>query len=267
MGDSSELYRLDDWSMGYFQVGDAGNLMVRPDQQVDHRIDLFEVVQGLEERGIRTPLTIGFPDPLRRRIEEMVGAFSDAMEHNDYKGSYSGVYPVKVNQQRFLVEQVEAMSAEEAREWCPIVQVGLRAVDLAEVARLDEERVVWAHQISGHGAEADWIDRAVNHLTDEVYVTIDLDGFDPSLVPATGTPEPGGGHDAGHGEEHLASGGQQILVGGCGIDQSSGVEVAIVAVDEISYVHGSHARWWSRLMEASRAIRQFGRRWSCCVWM
>jgi len=79
-----------------------------------------------------------------------------------------------------------------AREWCPIVQVGIRAVDLPEVARLDENRVVWAHQINGPGAETDWIDRAVNHLTDEVYVTIDLDGFDPSLVPATGTPEPGG---------------------------------------------------------------------------
>jgi len=79
-----------------------------------------------------------------------------------------------------------------AREWCPIVQVGIRAVDLAEVARLDEERVVWAHQINGPEAETDWNERAVSHLTDEVYVTIDLDGFDPSLVPATGTPEPGG---------------------------------------------------------------------------
>jgi agmatinase len=79
-----------------------------------------------------------------------------------------------------------------AREWCPIVQVGIRAVDLPEVDRLDEERVVWGHQINGPGAEAEWIDRAVNHLTGEVYVTIDLDGFDPSLVPATGTPEPGG---------------------------------------------------------------------------
>jgi len=54
-------------------------------------------------------VTIGFPDLLRRRIEEMVGAFTDAMERNEYRGGYSGVYPIKVNQQRFLVEQVESI--------------------------------------------------------------------------------------------------------------------------------------------------------------
>ncbi len=107
--DTADLYRLDEWGMGYFVAGESGNLMVRPDDRIDHRIDLFEVVQGLEERGIRSPVTIGFPDLLRRRIEEMVEAFTEAMQRNEYTGGYSGVYPIKVNQQRFLVEQVEAI--------------------------------------------------------------------------------------------------------------------------------------------------------------
>jgi agmatinase len=79
-----------------------------------------------------------------------------------------------------------------AREICPIVQVGLRAVDVDEVAKLDPERVVWGHRINGPGAEPGWVERAIAGLTDDVYVTIDLDGFDPAFVPATGTPEPGG---------------------------------------------------------------------------
>ncbi len=107
--DTAELYRLEEWGMGYFEVGESGTLMVRPDQRVDHRIDLFEVVRGLAERGIRSPVTVGFPDLLRRRIEEMVGAFTEAMERNEYTGGYSGVYPIKVNQQRFLVEQIETI--------------------------------------------------------------------------------------------------------------------------------------------------------------
>jgi len=78
------------------------------------------------------------------------------------------------------------------RQWCPVVQVGIRAVDVDEVPKLDPERVIWGHQINGPEADDGWVDRALAGLSDTVYVTIDLDGFDPSLVPATGTPEPGG---------------------------------------------------------------------------
>ena len=76
-----------------------------------------------------------------------------------------------------------------ARELCPIVQVGIRSLDASERPHLDEERVFWAHEI-GDGDR--WMERAVSLLGPQVYVTIDVDGFDPSLMPATGTPEPGG---------------------------------------------------------------------------
>ena len=79
-----------------------------------------------------------------------------------------------------------------ARKWCPIVQVGIRAVDGPEMPLLDQDRVFYAHQIRGPGASSDWIDRVVELLTEKVYLTIDVDCFDSSLVPATGTPEPGG---------------------------------------------------------------------------
>jgi len=78
-----------------------------------------------------------------------------------------------------------------ARERCPIVQVGIRAVDAAEMPGLDAGRVFWAHDIVGAGDDS-WMDEVAGLLTGHVYVTIDLDAFDPSLIPATGTPEPGG---------------------------------------------------------------------------
>lgn len=78
-----------------------------------------------------------------------------------------------------------------ARQWCPIVQVGLRALDAAEADTLERERVFFAHEIV-QSVDTSWMDRAIDLLTDDVYLTIDLDAFDPSLIPATGTPEPGG---------------------------------------------------------------------------
>ena len=81
-----------------------------------------------------------------------------------------------------------------AREHGPIVQVGIRAIDASERPGLDEDRVIWAHEIAAARARADtgWMDRAIDGLVDDVWLTIDLDAFDPSFVPATGTPEPGG---------------------------------------------------------------------------
>ncbi|MBX3372319.1 MAG: agmatinase [Phycisphaeraceae bacterium] len=78
-----------------------------------------------------------------------------------------------------------------ARERCPIVQVGIRAVDASELAGLARNRVFFAHEIAASPDRA-WMDRVVDLLTDDVYLTVDLDGFDPSILPATGTPEPGG---------------------------------------------------------------------------
>jgi agmatinase len=75
------------------------------------------------------------------------------------------------------------------RELCPVVQVGIRSMDISEKPALVEDRVFFAEKIHDNLA---WIDRAVAKLTEQVYVTVDLDVFDPSIMPSTGTPEPGG---------------------------------------------------------------------------
>ncbi len=75
------------------------------------------------------------------------------------------------------------------KEICPIVQVGIRAVGPEEKSNLDFSRIFLASKI--HDNE-DWMNQAIDLLTDNVYLTFDLDGFDPSILPSTGTPEPGG---------------------------------------------------------------------------
>jgi agmatinase len=76
-----------------------------------------------------------------------------------------------------------------AKELCPIVQVGIRSMDVSEKPRADKRRIFFAEDICGRSG---WIQRVLSLLAGEVYVTIDLDVFDPSIMPATGTPEPGG---------------------------------------------------------------------------
>jgi N1-aminopropylagmatine ureohydrolase len=75
------------------------------------------------------------------------------------------------------------------KESCPVVQVGIRSMDSAERAAADPDRIFYAEDI--HGRD-DWMERAVSLLSDRVYITIDVDCFDISIMPATGTPEPGG---------------------------------------------------------------------------
>lgn len=76
-----------------------------------------------------------------------------------------------------------------AKEICPIVQVGIRSMDVAEKESLDPARTFFAKDIYDN---TDWIKKLVSMLSDNVYITIDLDVFDPSIMPSTGTPEPGG---------------------------------------------------------------------------
>lgn len=76
-----------------------------------------------------------------------------------------------------------------AREICPVVAVGIRSMDISERKYLPEGNIFLAENIVG---KTDWIPKMLERLTDEVYITIDLDALDPSVMPATGTPEPGG---------------------------------------------------------------------------
>lgn len=122
-------------------------------------------------------VTIGAVEAAADRFEDLTVLQIDA--HADTREEYEGS------------THNHACVMARARERCGIVQVGIRAVDAAEVPGIDPARVFWAHDIVPVADDA-WMDRVISLLTPNVYVTIDLDAFDPSLIPATGTPEPGG---------------------------------------------------------------------------
>jgi arginine decarboxylase len=106
VGDSRDLYGVPSWGAPFFDVNAKGRVEVRPGQNDDTRIDLLELVRDLEHRGLRTPLLIRFSDILASRLSQLAGAFDDAIRRYGYGGRYRGVYPIKVNQQRHVVEEI-----------------------------------------------------------------------------------------------------------------------------------------------------------------
>ncbi len=104
--DSLEVYQVLAWGKPYFNITAAGHVVVRPDGSPDREIDLYEVVEGLRARDLSTPVVIRFSDILRHRLQRLQKAFANAIAENDYKGEYRAVFPIKVNQQRLVVEEV-----------------------------------------------------------------------------------------------------------------------------------------------------------------
>jgi arginine decarboxylase len=110
--DSARLYGVADWGKGYVGVNAHGNVTVMPTKEAGKQIDLHEVVAGLKERGIHTPVLLRFNGILEHRLREIRRAFDDAMADQQYSGGYSCVYPIKVNQQRHVCEQIANLAVE-----------------------------------------------------------------------------------------------------------------------------------------------------------
>ena len=103
---TDRVYQVQGWGRPYFHVGDSGHVVVTPDPDDGTEIDLHELTADLKDRGLDMPLLIRFPDIVRNRIARLNGAFAQAIAEYDYKGVYQGVFPVKVNQQHHLIEDI-----------------------------------------------------------------------------------------------------------------------------------------------------------------
>jgi len=101
------LYNIEGWGIGFFDINEAGHVVVRPDREkTDRELDLFELANDLEEQGVGLPLLLRFSDILRTRIESLNQKFAHAREEYSFTGGYTTVYPIKVNQQRHVVEEI-----------------------------------------------------------------------------------------------------------------------------------------------------------------
>jgi len=169
----SEVYRRGIFTDTPVDVGSSPDQMV---EAVAERVgghldrDVFTVTIGGEHS-----VSIGAVRAHAARFPSMSVLQLDA--HSDLRDEYEG--------SRFNHACVMAR----VKELCPIVQVGIRSMDISEKPSMDRDRVLFAKDIQGC---ADWHDRVVERLGEQVYITIDLDVFDPSIMPSTGTPEPGG---------------------------------------------------------------------------
>jgi arginine decarboxylase len=104
--DSNDCYNITNWGKDYFSINEQGHISVHPDKRPDHAIDLKDLVDQLQRRGIDLPILLRFTDILRHRVGEIHDAFQAATAEFEYKGKYSCIYPIKVNQERHVVEEI-----------------------------------------------------------------------------------------------------------------------------------------------------------------
>jgi arginine decarboxylase len=104
--DSENQYRIKGWGEPYFSINAAGHVTVSPSGDRGGSLDLFELVNALRDRNLALPLLIRFSDILEDRIERLNACFAKAIARYNYDGGYKGVFPIKCNQQRHLVEDL-----------------------------------------------------------------------------------------------------------------------------------------------------------------
>ncbi len=100
-----ETYGIENWGAGYFDVNRKGNLIVRPAEGDPRAADVREIIEDLAKRGVPTPILLRFPQLVAAQVRKLQRAFSKSIREYDYQGAHMCVYPMKVNQQRSVVEE------------------------------------------------------------------------------------------------------------------------------------------------------------------
>jgi arginine decarboxylase len=132
--DSAELYGISHWGEPYFSVNARGHISVQPQGERGGSLDLIDLVQGLQGRNLSLPLLIRFDDILQDRLERLHSAFERAIAHYGYAGRYQGVFPVKCNQQRHVVEELVSCG----QRWHFGLEAGSKAELLIALSLIDD---------------------------------------------------------------------------------------------------------------------------------
>ena len=104
--EAREHYKIKGWGEGYFDINSKGNIVVRPNKKSAHHIDLKELVDDIQSKGYSLPVLIRFSDILKASIANLANSFQNSIDEYGFEGQYHGVYPIKVNQQRQVVEEI-----------------------------------------------------------------------------------------------------------------------------------------------------------------
>jgi arginine decarboxylase len=131
VSDSLKQYHVENWGDQYFNINPGGNLTVHPRQGMGPGIDLMKVVQEANDLNLQMPLLIRFQDIIRHRVIQLNEAFRKAIQEHNYAGKYQGVYPIKVNQMREVVEEV----VDAGRDYNYGLEAGSKAELVAVIAQ------------------------------------------------------------------------------------------------------------------------------------
>ena len=102
-----DVYNISHWGGGYFDINEQGHVIARPNRQADHPgIDLYALTADIKAAGLSLPVLVRFSDILHQRVDTLCNAFAQAMQEASYQGRFTAVYPIKVNQQRRVVEEI-----------------------------------------------------------------------------------------------------------------------------------------------------------------
>ena len=134
VADSADLYGLSRWGEPYFGVNSRGHITVQPQGDRGGSLDLVDLVRGLQGRNLGLPLLIRFDDILKDRLERLHAAFERAIAKYGYDGRYQGVFPVKCNQQRHVVEELVASG----KRWHFGLEAGSKAELLIALSLIDD---------------------------------------------------------------------------------------------------------------------------------
>ena len=136
--DAARTYGIDRWGDRYFAISPAGTVTVRPDGPEGASVDLKHLVDRIQDRGLALPVLIRFNGILRDRLRQINGAFEDAITRHRYPSRYRCIYPIKVNQQREVVEPI----AEVASAMGGGIEAGSKPELLAAVAMTGPEVMI-----------------------------------------------------------------------------------------------------------------------------
>ncbi len=137
--DALELYGIRNWGAGYFDVSAQGEITVNPSANAEGpRVSIMDIIAGIRERGMDMPVLLRFRDILASRMDKLHSGFQDAIRDAGYRGAYRGVYPIKVNQQQQVIEEV----VDHGRGYHHGLEVGSKAELIAAMGYLEDPEAV-----------------------------------------------------------------------------------------------------------------------------
>jgi len=175
---AEHMYGITEWGNGYFSISESGEVTVNLKQENETRsLSLLDIAKGLQERGLKMPVLLRFSDILDDRIKFINESFLEAIRKAGYQGTYRGAYPVKVNQQQQVIEEITQFG----KQYHHGLETGSKAELIAAMAYLDDPE---AYIICNGYKDEEYIDLALRaaSMGMQIIIVIEMPGETPLIL-------------------------------------------------------------------------------------